>query len=335
MRRRSWVDAISDAVGRLPFPGWMLFVVIAAVSGGVSLLLRLWDGTPVSPITIAFAAATPLPLTAVVYIRGAARRALADFRPAMGELESRYPEYERRLTSTGTVTSIIALVLGGGVVIAGQLLAAGGWGITGQTSVATNVWTSACQTVLNVGFVLFVVRAVSQTRTIAELHRDATAVNLWETGPQVAFARLTLAMAVIIAVPYAVIEAFAMAFDESSVLEIAIFVLALGVAIVIFVVPLLGMRRRLVIAKAGVLAESDGAFDRVTTRLHASVQAGELGGAGELNDALSALVVSHERLRKISTWPWSPDTLRGFLSSVGLPILLWVVTALLDRFVDF
>lgn len=55
-------------------------------------------------------------------------------------------------------------------------------------------------------------------------------------------------------------------------------------------------------------------------------------GMDDLNRALASLVIEREALAKISTWPWRPETLRGLLTLVALPILLWFVTALLGRF---
>ncbi len=47
---------------------------------------------------------------------------------------------------------------------------------------------------------------------------------------------------------------------------------------------------------------------------------------------MTSLLLERETLKKISTWPWEAETMRGFLSSVGLPILLWFITTYLGRF---
>jgi hypothetical protein len=38
-----------------------------------------------------------------------------------------------------------------------------------------------------------------------------------------------------------------------------------------------------------------------------------------------------ETINHFSTWPWRPETLRGFLSAVALPIVIWVITLYLGR----
>jgi len=54
----------------------------------------------------------------------------------------------------------------------------------------------------------------------------------------------------------------------------------------------------------------------------------------DLNKALASLVIERDALARISTWPWRPETLRSFLTSVALPVLIWVVTAFLGRLLE-
>jgi hypothetical protein len=34
---------------------------------------------------------------------------------------------------------------------------------------------------------------------------------------------------------------------------------------------------------------------------------------------------------RASTWPWAPETLRGFVTALVLPIALWLVYRFLDQ----
>ena len=38
-------------------------------------------------------------------------------------------------------------------------------------------------------------------------------------------------------------------------------------------------------------------------------------------------------LARVSTWPWSPGTLRGFGTAIVLPIALWLIYRVLDQLV--
>jgi hypothetical protein len=271
-----------------------------------------------------------LPWAVAHYVSRAAREALADYRPALGAIEARYSELEVGLTTMPVWASIVAPLIGLAVWTAGQFTAAGAWGVNDHTSLATNVATFAFGIVLNTGFVVFIFRAINQTRLIAFIHRESTAVDVWNTTPHRAFSRLTLAIAVSLVVPYAIVEAVAIGLGQSSVVEIGLLAGALVVAVIVFALPLDGMHRQLVREKGRVIDENDTAFATAGQRLHETV-AGELEHAAALNSALQALTSERTRLREISTWPWSASTVRGFVSSIGLPVLLFLLTAGLSR----
>jgi hypothetical protein len=38
-----------------------------------------------------------------------------------------------------------------------------------------------------------------------------------------------------------------------------------------------------------------------------------------------------EIVGRLSTWPWQPETLRGMLATVGLPVAIWLIQLLLSR----
>jgi hypothetical protein len=331
---RSWVDALFGQIERIPGPPWLLYAVLTLGCAGAAVVLRALDGSLVdgqrTPITIAFAAFTVLPWAVAHYVSRAARGALADYRPALGALESRHSELERGLTTMPAWASVVAPLLGAAVWAAGQFTAAGAWGVDANTSVATNVVTIAFGILLNAGFVIFIFRAINQTRLIALIHRESTAVDVWDTTPHRAFSRLTLAIAMSLAVPYAIVEAIAIGIGQSSVVEMVILAAALVVAVIVFALPLDGMHRQLVREKGRVIAESDRAFEIAGQKLHDTIS-GDLQQASALNAAYQALTAERTRLRGISTWPWSGATLRGFVTSIGLPVLLFLLTATLAR----
>jgi hypothetical protein len=67
--------------------------------------------------------------------------------------------------------------------------------------------------------------------------------------------------------------------------------------------------------------------DRVQSRHFAEVE--------DLDKVLSSLLGLREVVAKISTWPWHAETLRGFVSALLAPILVWIVTTIRERFLIF
>lgn len=346
--RRSWVDALIAGIDRLPMPPWVLYLLAALAFGAASVLLRWSDGSvpypAISPITTVFAMGAPYVFGVVHHLGRAARRALVEFRRALGELDARYAELEVRLTTMTPWQAWLAVPLGAIPPVIGQL--GGGWGITARTSIATSVYTVVVQVLLNVSLALFLMRVGRQLRTIVRIHREASAIRLSDTLAHSAFSRLTFRAAVLVLVPYAIVEVAANLLDESTIVEMILFALSLIVSVAVFVLPLLGMHRRLVTLKRAEILELETAFDRTSARLLATVAeaapvgAGGFGGAGgggrsetmtALSEAIGALEVSRERVRRSSAWPWAPEAVRGFVTSVALPILLWLASTALDR----
>ena len=330
-RLRSWVDVVSDLIDRLPGPPWAVHIILAVVSVAATVILRLLDGVVINPLTIAYAALTFTPLAMTFYINRAAKRALADFRPALGELEPEYDELERRLATTSAATGIVGAVIGIGIVTIGNLTADGAWGVSPENSLATNVVILATQFILNASLMTFLLHQVGNLRTIVRIHREATNIQLWNVRPHNAFARVTVLAAIAITVPYVTASVFSALFSENAVVTILIVIAALGLATLLFVGPLTGMRRRLVREKELQLSATDRVFEVAAARLRTDLDAGELASAAGLQSAMGALGIERDRLKRVSTWPWSADTMRAFLTSLGIPIVLWLVTSALGR----
>ena len=54
-----------------------------------------------------------------------------------------------------------------------------------------------------------------------------------------------------------------------------------------------------------------------------------------MKDAMEALVNEQNVVEKIRTWPWEPGTVRGLATALFLPVVIWVITKLLERFSGF
>jgi len=102
-------------------------------------------------------------------------------------------------------------------------------------------------------------------------------------------------------------------------------------AVASFIIPLYGMHGRLVDEKSRMLSEANNRIEVMVKRLHDQVDSNSLDEADGLNKILASLFLEAEALRKASTWPWKPETLRGFVSAVTLPVLVWLIPTVLGR----
>jgi hypothetical protein len=104
-----------------------------------------------------------------------------------------------------------------------------------------------------------------------------------------------------------------------------------SLAIAIFVLPVMGMRDHLEQEKQRVLDETSDLLQSTSASLHSKIGKRDYDDLGGMETAISAIIRERELLEKISTWPWDSKTIRGFASTLLLPIFLWLVTRLLER----
>ncbi len=110
-------------------------------------------------------------------------------------------------------------------------------------------------------------------------------------------------------------------------------ILALQVllAVAAFVLPLLFVNRRLVYEKRRLLAEHNLRVEFNLERLHRCLDDKKMDEMAQLNNAMQGLNVERNILNSIPTWPWRTNTLTSFLSTLGLPIIIFLIQLLIKK----
>jgi len=98
--------------------------------------------------------------------------------------------------------------------------------------------------------------------------------------------------------------------------------------LVIFLAPILGMRDRLQQEKARALKKTGDLLDMTLREVHRKVEQGNWEELKGMETATATLTREREMLEKVSIWPWNTATIRGFATTLLLPIVLWIVTSL-------
>jgi hypothetical protein len=93
------------------------------------------------------------------------------------------------------------------------------------------------------------------------------------------------------------------------------------------------MHRRLAQEKSRLLGESSRRLESTLAALHERVDHGEYDKVDGMQKAVAALQAEQQIIDKISTWPWRIETLRAFLSTITLPIILYLISRFLGRLV--
>ncbi len=338
----SFVDRLMAWIERLPGPAWGFYLLLTVIFVALGHGLRWLDGSmqagTFDPLRFANDSLTVYALALMHYLNQTARESLAVFRPALGKLEAEYERLEAELTTTSPRSFLISTAIGFVLTILSFVSDPVAWGITAESSLLTDVVSVVQGSIENVFFFVLIVHTVQQVRLIVRIHRAATNVSLYESNSHHAFSRLTVRAAIGLVFPiyyYSFIVYLQIGrLGTMSAVDNSLVIFCLLISAVVFILPLNDMRRRLVREKQRLMVESDRRFEAAARKLHQHVDADNLEKMDDLNKTLASLVIEKDALKKISTWPWEAETMRGFLSSVGLPILLWFITKYLSRFFE-
>jgi hypothetical protein len=176
----------------------------------------------------------------------------------------------------------------------------------------------------------FVFHTVRQLVWVSRIYARHTRVDLLAPGPLYALSRVSTATAIgLIVLVYLILVADRQFFhDPRNLVGAVIFGL---LAVLAFVLPLLGIHRLLAEEKARLLNESSERLKAALAELHRRVDGSDLRRMDDLNKAITSLEAERSLLGRIPTWPWQPETLRTVIGALLLPLVLWLAQAILGR----
>lgn len=337
----SWVDRLINWVDKLPGPAWIAYLGGLLTAILLSHAVRWIDGSlpPGSVDFIRVAEAPFLILFPAVqqYLNTTARRALEGFRPALQIGDEEYREVQYRLTTIPSRSGSVAGAIGAALGLLSLLSSPIGYGVTPETSLATKLLTALFAMLTMAFLAVFVFHTIRQLRLVASVHRMAKHINLFQLAPVYSFSTLTsrtgIAIILVLSAGY-VFFSFASAQASAvvfSAVDVVVMIFLFLVALACFALPLNSMHYRLSHEKTRVLSDVNRRIEAVINTIHEKLDKGEFHTMDQMEKALSNLITERKVLAEISTWPWRPETLRGFISTLALPVILYVITALLGR----
>ena len=319
------------AVGRLPGGGWWvypaLYLVLVAYHHA---MLWITGSVPFGTLSLAGVPGImygPYGLAILAIVIHAASNAMDIFRPASGLSDDEFARRRYELITLPAGRIGPGLVIGA-IVTIGSVLSAPPEALTafGSTRpVAFLVLGPAAY----LGYGVTVIGIYASVRTLILIHRlhiDATAVDPFDTAPIYAFSRVTFIVGVgyVFAAYYTVL--FNAAFQVGNDFGLATLagIVVLGVAC--FIVPLWSIHGRLAREKAILVRGVSQRAKALQEDLYRRVDAGTVAGIKDLTDAAAGIQAAGDRIAKLPTWPWPPQVLRGFISALVLPVVIFLIT---------
>jgi hypothetical protein len=343
--RRSWVDSVIAGVRTFPGPPWVLYLGGALIFVTLGTGVTWIDGSqPVGTFTFTRVyndAYVLYPLAVMHFLSVTAERAMAAFRPALGELEPEFEHLTYEFTHMRRPFVNVITLVGTAYVALSLIYDPAVAGLAPDSSLLSWIVLGSFGVIAGVTFVILVFFVVRLLVLILRVHRRATNVDLFNAQAHGAFARLTLPSSFGLALPVYIHATYSIAVGPPSegigLSDLLAVIAQVVAAIAVFFIPLWGMNRRLVAAKAHLITQINRRFADTAQAIHTKADShqvngvSDLQGVGDLNTLLSALLTERDVVKRLSTWPWEADTLRGFLSSIALPIVVWLATNLLGR----
>jgi hypothetical protein len=329
-RLNDWIDRMPGSAGFYYLAGFLILGIAVTI---VSWTLGVIPVGRLEPKSFVYGI-YPIYFVALMhYLDGYAKSALERFRPALAMDDTAYRRIEYDLTTVPAkgawIATILAVVPGILITLSDQsapLIRSGhplGLAVMGIPT----IFTIACLLIL-------AYHTIRQLRMVSHIHTLATLINPFHAGPVYAFSELTArtGIGLIFFACFILLLSTPAPSDLFAYLSIISIV---AVAVAAFVLPLRGMHQRLVKEKSQLETRINDGVEVAHEELQEHLRARNFANVDDLDKVLSSLLSLREVARKLSTWPWQTETLRGFLSALFIPILIWIITTVLERFITF
>lgn len=333
----SWIHPLSDAIDWLPGPRWVAYAGIAVIAALLQHA-QYWS-TGQAPVGTIDRVNTywGLVVAALLWAPGHLERsALASFERFRDALRVSDDEADRlgyELTVIPGRLSQVITILAAAMTILSFVADPIGTSTAGLSPVML-VLAFTIQTFVAAAFLQVVYRLVRQTRLVREILDRYVEVDIFRPGPLHAIATLTARPGALLTLLLASIVVVVPVTSDPVAFLIAwgpfLFVPPL-IAIGAFIAPLTGAHTRLEVQKDRLQDATEQRIRGLLDDLERDVDARDLARVDGYHKALTTLLVERDVLAKLPTWPWSTATLRGFVSTILLPLSLFVVQQVLSR----
>lgn len=330
----SWIDRFVVWIDRIPGSVWLIYM-LSTLSIAVLTNAVFWiDGSmpfgSVDPFNTLFAPFVVYWLALYQYLTGVGTRSLRVFRPLLDVEDSVIARINHELSKLPRWIGLLAVLFGFGLAAAMDLSDPAPFGDVVPQTVLPLVFDIVFFGFLISTFFCLLIRSVRQLRLVSRLHSQATNINLLKLEPAHAFA--TLSSRTGIGIIFVLI--FSTPLDTTpfdSIWDISLTGITLLVAIAVFVSPVIGIRHQIEEAKQRALNETNDLLLTTRDKMHNLIRDDNYQNVEGTKDAFEVLIRERELIKKTSTWPWDLSTLRGFVSALLLPILLIIISRLVEK----
>jgi hypothetical protein len=326
----SWIDRLMSMVQRMPIPYWLTYMLIATVESLLVHTAAWLDGTTpaltLQPIFLLFPLRTWISLALITFLNQQAIQALRHFRPLLDS-----DDEERRLAEQMTKMPARPVLLVNllGMLYFLFLALYSPLEAFKDRPLLTPIYLVSGFLAFGVGSVIYY-HTFRQLRFVHRIYAGVRSFSLFRMEPVYAFSRLTartsgayllLVSLTLLFFPYPVT-------DTRAVLS---FLLQILLSLLAFVVPLWNTHQRLAAEKRRLESAVDMRTETMLEHMHRHIDELKVQSLAEDKTALESLLLERKMLNEFPTWPWETNTLRSILTAIFVPLLLYLVQLVLER----
>ena len=329
--RPSFMDYLVYRIEKSPLSSWIFYVLVfllIVILNNVVLWVAGTLETGSMDAVMSFGAIYSVySLICYHILVRVASKSLHDFYPVLNTQIISEETFAYRITKLPNLAGFLGLILGAFISFFDTA--------TSDYSVTIPLWGGAFFYYAIIGtfaygsFLALLFQIVRQLFIIVNLHQQVKDIDLFDLKPLRAFSRLTATAGFVVFILGA-ISAFLFS-EASDPTMVAFYLLLVILGISIFIAPLISIRTLINKKKKHKLRETDQRIKHMLGEVNRSIQAGDLAKMGEYNTTLGVLEKERAILKGISSYPWDPGTFRSFLSTILLPLLLWWIKGLLEK----
>lgn len=330
----SFIDRFMGFVRQMPYPYWLTYLILCLMQSSIFHVLAWMDGAVpayrFSPELLLFPVWLWFPLAIMTYLNSVAREALVSFRPLLDIDDEQFRQLGYEFTTMPARGALLSSLFWASVYV-GQayfnfeaFIVSYGTG----TTFATIIFLEGLVAYL-IGSAIYyhsfrLLRLVNRTVKMVKQY------NLFQLDPVYAFSRVTARTGI----AWMIMLSFSLLFypvELTNAPVLSVLVVQVALALAAFVLPLRFVNSHLVSEKRRLLTAHDQRVRATLERLHHGLDENELDKMGQLESALAGLTTEREILSRIPTWPWRAGTLTTFLSAIGLPVVLFLIQLVIER----
>lgn len=331
----SWVNKVMDRLERFPLPLWVTYFLMYLISlfyvrslywieGGA-----LEEGT--QAWTFAIAVWLPVGLGALHYLNIVARRAMNEFRPVVNCSDDEYNHIQYQMTRMPKST---ILVFNGIMVVMFIVLV-----LDDPANLDPRITKSLSAAMLMIYMIfafsfllIFFYHTIRQLRLVSRLYGYVKRVNIFNLQPLYTLSGLTARTGIVwilfLSLNYFINFILVQGHMPNEVIFFLVFAQVVF-ATLVFLLPVWGIHVRIQDEKENMLTKYGERLRKTDIELHQLFEDKDLNSMEAYQKGISALISLRTEIEKTPTWPWRPATLRGFLSAVFLPLIIFVIQQLL------